>query len=224
MADREPGLHGSRPGAFYLRPGRVGGPAPADGPVLTFRVRREAGHVLVTVTGELDIATVPRLREQLFALAARGGPLIADLDRVSFIDATGLGALASAAGRAAAHGGSLYVVCARDLTRRLFRLTGLDRPAGLAGTVAEALQMLAAGPATPADGKPRTGEARAEPGPAAQPGDPADQRRFWRDHLPPGRARRPTRTRDHLERWQACCHPGLKAAASEAERMHVSDP
>ena len=47
---------------------------------------------------------------------------------------------------------------ARHLARRLFRLTGLDRPAGLAGTVAEALQMLAAGPDTPAGGKPRTGE------------------------------------------------------------------
>ncbi len=28
--------------------------------------------------------------------------------------------------------------------------------------------------------------------------------------------------RDHLERWRACCRPGLKAAASEAERMHGS--
>ena len=52
----------------------------------------------------------------------------------------------------------MYV--ARHLTRRLFRLAGLDRPAGLAGTVAEALQMLAAGPDTPAGGKPRTGEPR----------------------------------------------------------------
>jgi hypothetical protein len=33
--------------------------------------------------------------------------------------------LAGAAGRAAAHGGGLHVVCARDRTRRLFRLTGL---------------------------------------------------------------------------------------------------
>ena len=45
---------------------------------------------------------------------------------------------------AAAHGGSLHVVCARDRTRRPFRLTGLARPVGLAGTVGEALQRLAA--------------------------------------------------------------------------------
>ena len=54
----------------------------------------------------------------------------------------------AAAGRAAAHGGGLQVVCARARTRRLFRLTGLDRAVGLAGTVGEALQKLAAGPDT----------------------------------------------------------------------------
>ena len=56
--------------------------------------------------------------------------------------------LAGAAGRAAAHGGSLHVVCARDRTRRLFRLTGLARRVGLAGTVGAALHELAAGPDT----------------------------------------------------------------------------
>jgi len=146
-------MRASRPGAFYRHPGQGGGPGLAIG------VRRGPGHVLVTVAGEVDIATVPRLREQLFALAADGRPLIADLDRVSFIDAAGLGVLAGTAGRAAAHGASLHVVCARDRTRRLFRLTGLDRPVGLAGTVAAVLQRLAAGPDTraPAEQDSRAG-------------------------------------------------------------------
>ena len=132
----------SQPGAFCPHPGRGGGPGLAVG------VRRGAGHVLVTVAGEVDIATVPRLRGQLVALAAGGRPLIADLDRAGFIDAAGLGVLAGAAGRAAAHGGGLHMVCARARTRRLFRLTGLARRAGLAGTVGAALQRLAAGPDT----------------------------------------------------------------------------
>ena len=133
-------LRASQPGAFCQHPGRGGGPGLAIG------VRRGAGHVLVTVAGEVDIATVPRLREQLFARAAGGRPLIADLDRAGFIDAAGLGVLAGAAGRAAAHGGGLHVVCAR--ARRLFRLTGLARRVGLAGTAGAALQRLAAGPDT----------------------------------------------------------------------------
>jgi hypothetical protein len=36
------------------------------------------------------------------------------------------------------------VVCARRQTRRLFRLTGLDRVVSLAGDMTEALQLMAA--------------------------------------------------------------------------------
>jgi anti-sigma B factor antagonist len=112
---------------------------------LTVEVRREPGHVLVTVAGEIDIATVRQLRERLAAPAASGRPLIVDLDRVTFIDAAGLGVLASAARRATARGASLHAVCARHQVQRLFTITGLDRQIPLARTVTEACQNLAAG-------------------------------------------------------------------------------
>ena len=113
------------------------------GKALTIRVRREADYVLVRLAGEVDIATVAGLRERLWALAADGTSLVADLDQVTFIDAAGLGALADAAVRAAAHGSRLHVVCARHQTRRLFRITGLDRRIPLATTLAEGLGALA---------------------------------------------------------------------------------
>ena len=116
------------------------------GKALTIQARREPGYVIVTVAGEVDIATAAPLRERLSALAVGGLPLVADLDQVSFIDATGLGALAGAARLAAAHGASLYVVCARPHIRRLFRITGLDRQIPLARDLAEALHALEAGP------------------------------------------------------------------------------
>jgi anti-sigma B factor antagonist len=112
--------------------------------VMTIRARREPGYVVVTVAGEVDIATVARLRERLSALAVSGVPLVADLDQVSFIDATGLGALARAARDAAAQGVSLYVVCDRPQTRRLFRVTGLDREIPLARDLAEVIHTLEA--------------------------------------------------------------------------------
>jgi anti-sigma B factor antagonist len=115
---------------------------------LTIRVRRGPGHTILTAAGEVDIATVARFRARLFALAGEGRPVIADLDQVSFIDASGLGALVGAARRAAAHGTSLHVVCARAQTRQLFHLTGLDRQLHLARTLTEALQALTA-PGTP---------------------------------------------------------------------------
>jgi len=104
----------------------------------TVEVRQEPGHTLATVAREVDIATVPQLQERLAAPAAAGRPLIIDLDRVTFIDAAGLGVLARAASRAAAHGSSLYVVCARHQVQRLFTITGLDRQIPLARTVTEA--------------------------------------------------------------------------------------
>jgi anti-sigma B factor antagonist len=120
------------------------GPWPVMDQTLTIRVRREPAYVIATVAGEIDFGTASRLRARLCALAADGRPLVADLDQVSFVDAAGLGALVGVAQWAARHGTSLHVVCARHQTRRLFGITGLDLP--LAGTLAEALRVLAAGP------------------------------------------------------------------------------
>ena len=108
---------------------------------LIIGVRAEPGYVIITAAGEIDIFTVARLREELFTLAGDGRPLIADLDRVTF-----LGALAGAARRAAARGASLHVVCARPQSRQLLQLTGLDRTLRLARTRDEAIQALPAAP------------------------------------------------------------------------------
>ena len=119
-------------------------------------VRREPdGIAVITVTGEVDIATVAGFRDRLFTLADTSRSVIVDLDQVSFIDATGLGALVGAAHRADIHGASLQVVCDRPQTWELFRLAGLDRRLRLARTRAEALQALR----TTADPQPRSGEA-----------------------------------------------------------------
>ena len=120
------------------------------GEALTIRVRRDRGYAIVAVAGEVDIATVTRLRESLFELAASGRTLVVDLDQVSFIDSSGLAALVGAARRAAAHGASLRVACARPRTRQLFRLTGLDRQIPLAPTLDGALESLAAARPGPA--------------------------------------------------------------------------
>jgi anti-sigma B factor antagonist len=113
------------------------------GGALTITVRHERGVVVAAVTGDIDISTVTRLREDLFKLADSGRTLIVDLNRVTFIDSAGLGALVGAARRADEHGGSLHAVCARPQTRRLLWLTGVDRRIPLAATVDGALMFLA---------------------------------------------------------------------------------
>jgi anti-sigma B factor antagonist len=109
------------------------------GDALTITVRSERGVVIVAVTGEIDISTVTQLRERLFELADNGGTLIVDLNRVTFIDSAGLGALVGTARRVARHGGSLHAVCSRPQTRKLLWMTGVDRRIPLAATVDGAL-------------------------------------------------------------------------------------
>jgi anti-sigma B factor antagonist len=109
------------------------------GDALTITVRSERGVVIVAVTGEIDLSTVTQLRERLFELADDGGTLIVDLNRVTFIDSAGLGALVGTARRAATHGGSLHAVCAQPQPRKLLWMTGVDRRIPLAATVDEVL-------------------------------------------------------------------------------------
>lgn len=116
---------------------------------LDIAVRDERGVVVAAVTGEIDISTVAPLRERLYELADNGGTLIVDLNRVTFIDSTGLGALVGAARRAAERGGSLYAVCAQPQPRRLLWMTGVDKRIPLAATVAGALMFQEASRGSP---------------------------------------------------------------------------
>jgi len=119
---------------------------------LRVRVRRQPGYTLVTVSGEIDIATVPRLRGRLAAAAAGGRSVIVDMSRVGFIDASGLGVLARAAGQARARGTTLHVAGASRQVQRLFAITGLDHAIPLARTVSQAVAALPGG-STPPDGR-----------------------------------------------------------------------
>jgi len=116
----------------------------AVGDALTVVVRRERGVVIAAVAGDIDVSTVSRLRECLFELAGDGQTLIVDLNRITFIDSSGLGVLVGAARRADQHGASLNMVCSRPEIRKLLWLTGVDRRIPLAATVDGALMFLAA--------------------------------------------------------------------------------
>jgi anti-sigma B factor antagonist len=118
----------------------------AMGDELFVTVRRERGVVIAAVTGDIDLSTVAGLRERLFELADGGEPLIVDLNRVTFIDSTGLGVLIGAARRAAVRGGSVHAVCSQPQTRKLLWLTGVDRRIPLTATVDGALTLLKASP------------------------------------------------------------------------------
>lgn len=109
------------------------------GDELSVTVRSERGVAIAAVTGDIDMSTVPGLRERLIELAESGQPLIIDLNRVTFIDSAGLGALVGTSRRAAERGSSLHAVCTQAQTRKLLWLTGVDRRIPLESSLDEAL-------------------------------------------------------------------------------------
>lgn len=124
--------------------------------ILAIALHRHVGHTLVTVAGEIDIATAPQLRARLTELASSGQPVIVDLAQVSFSDAAGLGVLAAAARQAAAASGSLQLAGPQPQMRRLLAISGLDSHIPVAATVAEARAALRAQPGTQPPSRSRT--------------------------------------------------------------------
>jgi anti-sigma B factor antagonist len=82
---------------------------------------------LLTVQGEIDVATSPRLRSELGAVLERGARLIVvDLTATSFIDSSGLGVLVGALKRLREHDGDAIVLRGvQEPVRRVFEITGL---------------------------------------------------------------------------------------------------
>ncbi|MCB0970616.1 MAG: STAS domain-containing protein [Acidimicrobiales bacterium] len=93
---------------------------------LRLDVSTQDGWSVVTVGGEIDVATAPRLREQLIALVNDGRyQIVVDLDAVDFIDSTGLGVLISGLKRVRTHDGRFALVCTEPRVLKVFEITGL---------------------------------------------------------------------------------------------------
>jgi anti-sigma B factor antagonist len=111
---------------------------------LSLSTRSEGGsqgdRTVVEVGGEIDVYTAPRLREQLVDLVADGKyHLIVDMERVDFLDSTGLGVLVGGLKRVRAHDGSLRLVCTQERILKIFRITGLTKVFPIHSSVAEAV-------------------------------------------------------------------------------------
>jgi anti-sigma B factor antagonist len=96
-----------------------------------FDVRFETtpdGDTTVAVTGEVDLYTAPRLREQLDEAIESGSQrLIVDLSELDFIDSTGLGVLVGALKRARQGGGELTLRSPTRSTYKILEIAGLTK-------------------------------------------------------------------------------------------------
>lgn len=95
---------------------------------------------VVTVSGEIDVASADGLRERLNQLVSAGRTsLVVDLTAVDFMDSTGLGVLVGMLKKVRSAGGRLDLVIDGDRLLRLFRLTSLDQVFTIHPTLEDAL-------------------------------------------------------------------------------------
>src|SRR3954447_18959627 len=103
------------------------------------------GALLVSASGELDLAAAPRPPPVLSMAPAAAEPaVVLDLTEVDFIDSTALGAIMHASTEAEASGKSMLVVALDGPVRRLLEITNLTGRFRVYPSRAEALAAAAA--------------------------------------------------------------------------------
>lgn len=93
-------------------------------PLFGTRVEGRDGVAVMALSGDLDMATAPILRENLARVEASGAATIMiDLREVTFIDSTGLKEFVEAKSRVRENGHRLLMSGATPAAQRLFELT-----------------------------------------------------------------------------------------------------
>lgn len=83
---------------------------------------------IVTLIGEIDIFTAPKLKEALLPLTQQGGHVLeVDFNQVSYMDSTGLGVFISALKSTKEHNSDMKIINLQERVLRLFTITGLDK-------------------------------------------------------------------------------------------------
>ncbi|MGN6252371.1 MAG: STAS domain-containing protein [Marmoricola sp.] len=107
---------------------------------LSLETRDVDGRTIVTVGGEIDVYTAPRLRDEISDLVGQGRHrLIIDMEKVDFLDSTGLGVLVGGLKKVRAHDGSMELICGQDRLLKIFRITGLAKVFTIYPSEADAL-------------------------------------------------------------------------------------
>ncbi len=109
---------------------------------LKVSIRSQAGRTVMSVGGEIDLYTAPRLHGELVTALSGGGPvqIVVDMSGVEFCDSTGMNVLLAAQRRAREQGGDLELASPRPAIRKILQVTGLESvftvledPAAVAG-------------------------------------------------------------------------------------------
>jgi anti-sigma B factor antagonist len=92
---------------------------------LSIQTSRDDGQAHVAVEGEIDLSTCGELREAVLTCAEGAERLLLDLQRVEFIDTTGLGTLLELRSTLQAKGVLFEIFAADGPVRQAVDVTGL---------------------------------------------------------------------------------------------------
>lgn len=110
--------------------------------LLTVDVDARGSAVVVSVRGELDLATVPVLRERLESvheISSVPSPLVMDLSGLTFIGSAGLALLVDLNNQCVERGVLLALVATGTVVPRAIQVTALDQVFSVHQSVDEAL-------------------------------------------------------------------------------------
>lgn len=92
---------------------------------LTIDASSRGGWSIITVSGEVDLATAPAVRRAFEDLRESADAVVADLSGVSFMDSTGLRVLIAAHEELEKAGGRFAVIPGDGAVARLLEITGV---------------------------------------------------------------------------------------------------
>jgi len=114
-------------------------PPAADGPPLEVDVSATGYGAIVTIAGELDLATAPRVRAALASEAVeRAEAVVVDLTAVTFMDSSGPGELLTFDRDMGVRRRRLTIACPEGAARLLLDVTGVAEQLALHPSRADA--------------------------------------------------------------------------------------
>ena len=99
----------------------------SDPPTEEFRIEedRRDGTVILRLRGELDLASADQVQQRLDALQAAGEPVLLDVDRLLFMDSSGLRVVLQAAENSRRSDWTFTLTAGSEQVRNLFASAGV---------------------------------------------------------------------------------------------------
>jgi anti-sigma B factor antagonist len=104
----------------------------------------DGGAAVISVNGELDLASADQLAESARPAVSEGRPLVLDLSGCTFIDSSGLRLVLHLHHAVAKNGQAIAVAVADGHVRKLFSLTAIDQSVPVFAALSDAVASIGA--------------------------------------------------------------------------------